>query len=190
MEIWREVPEYEGVYEVSNLGRVRRVETQRVLKGKTLRNGYREVTLSREGNPRFFLIHRLVMLAFKGAPPEKHEVCHNDGNKENNRLDNLRYDTHSNNAKDRIKHGTCRNSRKTLCPRGHNLNFESNRSRHYSAKGFRQCRACHRAESMVQRYPWLGDAVLEISNLYYENPERKFFQSDFLFLLEGSPSKS
>lgn len=190
MEEFRTIPGYEGFYEVSNFGRVRRVETQRVLKGKTLRNGYREVSLCREGSPRFFLIHRLVMLAFKGAPPEKHEVCHNDGNKENNRLDNLRYDTHSNNAKDRVKHGTCRNARKTLCPRGHSLNFESNRSRHYSSKGFRQCRACHRAESMAQHCSLLRDVVLEMSNLYYEQPEKRFSRSDFMFLLEGSPSKS
>lgn len=188
MEEFRAIPGYEGFYEVSNFGEVKRVDTQRVLKGKITRYGYREVALCREGKARHLKVHRLVMLAFKGVPPENHEVCHNDGDKLNNRLENLRYDTHSNNAKDRVKHGTCRNARKTLCPRGHSLNLESNRSRHYSSKGSRQCRACHRAESMAQKCPQLRGVVLEMSNLYYKNPERRFSRSGFMFLLEGSPS--
>lgn len=51
-------------------------------------------------------VHRLVLLAFVGPCPEEMECCHNDGNASNNRLENLRWDTHRNNSQDRRLHGT------------------------------------------------------------------------------------
>lgn len=50
-------------------------------------------------------VHTLVLLAFSGPRPPGKECCHNDGNKDNNRADNLRYGTQADNARDRIKHG-------------------------------------------------------------------------------------
>lgn len=52
------------------------------------------------------LIHRLVLEAFVGPCPEGLETCHNDGDFTNNKLENLRWDTHKENCADRIKHGT------------------------------------------------------------------------------------
>jgi hypothetical protein len=54
------------------------------------------------------LIHRLIAEAFHGPCPEGMECCHNDGNRSNNRADNLRWDTRTNNHADRIQHGTRR----------------------------------------------------------------------------------
>jgi hypothetical protein len=51
-------------------------------------------------------VHRLVLCAFLGSPPEKMEACHNDGVRTNNRLSNLRWDTRKANHQDKRKHGT------------------------------------------------------------------------------------
>ncbi len=51
-------------------------------------------------------IHRFILECYIGKSPKGMQACHNDGNKENNKLENLRWDTHENNVKDRIKHGS------------------------------------------------------------------------------------
>lgn len=105
---WRVVPGYEGRYWVSDSGTVFSRNVNRILKGTDL-EGYRRVTLSREGKPKSLLVHRLVALAFLGEPPEPGMgVCHNDGNTSNNVLDNLRWDTHPGNMADKKIHGTAR----------------------------------------------------------------------------------
>ena len=53
-----------------------------------------------------FFVHREVLRAFIGEPPEKHEACHNDGSRDNNRLENLRWDTRAGNLADTLRHGT------------------------------------------------------------------------------------
>lgn len=53
-----------------------------------------------------YSVNRLVLLAFKGPPPAGMEGCHNDGNHRNNKLANLRWDTHSGNERDKERHGT------------------------------------------------------------------------------------
>jgi hypothetical protein len=101
MEIWKDIPNYEGVYQVSNCGNVKSLARKRhnqyscfnvdesILTQNTHRCGYLWVGLSREGKRKSFYVHRLVMLAF-----DKHsnlQVDHKDGNKQNNNLENLRY---------------------------------------------------------------------------------------------------
>lgn len=105
-EIWKPVPGYEGFYEVSSLGRIRGVDRVIMRKGgkkytvkgailspsKRGYDGYLDISLRREGHQKTHKIHRLVMLAFVGEPPEgKPEVDHKDGDPENNRLSNLEY---------------------------------------------------------------------------------------------------
>lgn len=84
-------------------------------KGKTMQKkdstprgqyGYRIVTLYSNGKRCTKYLHRLVTNAFLGECPRDKEVCHNDGDKNNNNLSNLRYDSHKNNYADREKHGT------------------------------------------------------------------------------------
>lgn len=100
-EEWRDIQGYEGLYQVSNLGRVKRVAgsptcpVERFLKGMAHNCGAWCVKLSRENTPQHALIHRLVLDAFIGPCPAGHTAHHNDGNLINNRLTNLGYITFS-----------------------------------------------------------------------------------------------
>ena len=118
-EVWKAVPGYEGRYEVSDQGRVRsldRTVNQKsrwgtlytsTRKGQLLRpgrmpGGHLSVVIGR-GNSQ--CVHKLVLLAFVGPAPDKHECCHNNGNPADNRLENLRWGTRSENIKDAYAHG-------------------------------------------------------------------------------------
>lgn len=105
-EVWMPVPGYEGLYEVSNLGQVRNSETGLILSAG-LNRGYRHVSLHRDGRRSTKYIQRLVLLAFCGEPhcPDA-DACHNDGDKDNNRLTNLRWGTRAENCADKTRHGT------------------------------------------------------------------------------------
>ena len=72
---------------------------------RSKRNGYFLVRIYHQAQHKDFKVHRLVLLAFIGQPPDRMEGCHNDGNLENNSLDNLRWDTHQSNTLDAIRHG-------------------------------------------------------------------------------------
>jgi len=71
------------------------------------RNGYKSVNFSRSNKSHVLTIHRLLALTFIGEPPTpKHEVCHINGDPLDNRLENLRWGTRSENVQDAIRHGT------------------------------------------------------------------------------------
>lgn len=111
-EVWRAVPGYEGVYEVSSWGRVRRNSASRmapagyVMKPR-LYQGYPRYALSKHQRYWHICAHRLVALAFLGPPPfpEAH-VAHHDGNRQNNHVSNLRWATGKENEADKKRHGT------------------------------------------------------------------------------------
>ena len=118
IQLWRPIPGYEGHYEAGDLGEIRSVDRQvrypngnlqlhrgRVLKQTPATSGYLSVGLNKQGG-KTFGVHTLVLLAFRGPCPEGMECCHTDGNRLNNRLTNLRWDTRVNNHKDRKLHGT------------------------------------------------------------------------------------
>lgn len=71
-----------------------------------LKNGYLQISFCIKGKNHKRLIHRLVLETFVGACPPGVETCHNNGVRTDNRLENLRWDTRKNNAKDKVKHGT------------------------------------------------------------------------------------
>jgi hypothetical protein len=102
-EEWRAF--FDGTYEVSNLGQVRRAaagrrtHTGRLLKPTLLRIGYYKVSPVLNGKNRQLYIHRLVAEAFLGSCPDGAEVNHIDGDKTNNRLDNLEYVSHLGNMR-------------------------------------------------------------------------------------------
>jgi hypothetical protein len=73
--------------------------------GKPIRSGYINVVLRVGRKPVTFLVHHLVLEAFKGLRPPGFECCHCDGNRVNNFAENLRWDTRKSNCKDRDKHG-------------------------------------------------------------------------------------
>lgn len=103
LEDWQPVVGYEGWYEVSSLGRVRRTmaiagaRTGRVLQVFANNDGYLRVTLSRYKRERHMFIHRLVALAFLGPRPVGSQTNHRNGIKTDNRPDNLEWCTRSEN---------------------------------------------------------------------------------------------
>jgi NUMOD4 motif/HNH endonuclease len=124
-EIWKDISGFEGIYQVSNLGRVRSLDRriQYVYKnkftgeqkdvsifkkGRVLRpgpndSGHLTVVLGRRHGSR--QVHDLVLREFVGPPPDGHESLHGDGDPTNNRLSNLRWGTRSENLHDAVKHG-------------------------------------------------------------------------------------
>lgn len=95
-EEWRDVVGYEGLYQVSNLGRVRSLWTDIRHKGKILtprvdKKGYYTVCLHKNKQMRNRFIHRLAAIAFIPNPNNYPEIDHIDGDKINNRLDNIRW---------------------------------------------------------------------------------------------------
>lgn len=101
-EDWRDIPGYEGTYQISNLGRIRKIM---VRKSHLDSRGRPRMILSKGGKTKNFPVSVLVALAFKGPRPSGTYVCHNDGDCTNNSADNLRYDTPKANSEDRAKHG-------------------------------------------------------------------------------------
>lgn len=115
-EIWKDIPGYEGKYQVSNMGRVKslsrkvrcthgayRTLAERILRPGKRADGHTSVVLGHGAHGS--QVHQLVMLAFVGPPPDKHEVCHINGNPQDNRLENLRYDTRTQNILDVYRTG-------------------------------------------------------------------------------------
>lgn len=103
--IWKDIPGYEGIYEVSSHGRVRN-RFGVVLRRRIKWNGYDEAALNKNGKATPFKVHRLVCAAFIGQCPDKHEVNHIDGNRQNNCVENLEYVTRSQNQLHRRVTGT------------------------------------------------------------------------------------
>ena len=106
-EIWKPVRGYEGLYEVSNLGRVKSlsritgsiVRKDRIMAiGKGGNNNYQIVQLTIDGNRKTYLIHRLVAEAFIQNPDNLPQVNHKDENPTNNCVDNLEWCTAKYNA--------------------------------------------------------------------------------------------
>jgi hypothetical protein len=104
MEIWKDVSGYEGLYKVSDEGRVmciatcfRNVKPGNFLKTTPQKNGYGIVRLWKDKKPKSFYVHRLVAAAFLGECPPKHEVNHKNGLRLHNQAANLEYVTRSEN---------------------------------------------------------------------------------------------
>lgn len=90
-EKWRPVVGYEGLYEVSNLGRVRRI---RIVEPTKKKHGYMQISLvDKDGVRKLHRLHRIVAAAFIPNPEGKPQVNHRDENPENNRADNLEWAT-------------------------------------------------------------------------------------------------
>lgn len=122
-ELWVDIEGYEGLYQVSNHGQVRRLhklldsahfegvrKPRKILKPNADSSGRLSVSLSKNGICTRHRVHRLVLIAFVGEKPYPEFECrHLDGNNQNNRLDNLAWGTHLENEADKLLHGTRHN---------------------------------------------------------------------------------
>jgi len=154
-EQWRAIPGFEGFYEVSDQGHVRSLtrtvqrtnHSAMTIKGKPLveqyrpHTGYYSVKLSTNNRKRNYYIHRLVLMAFVGMPDEGQEACHENDIRTDNRLVNLRWDSHTENVRDALRRNRMRshNREKTHCKRGHKFT-EANTLIRPEGRGCRTCR--------------------------------------------------
>lgn len=112
-EIWKSIKDYEGLYQISNYGRVKSLEKyvkrrkcgikyfpEIIMKPVSDKDGYLSVTFNVDGKAKTFKVHRLVAQAFIPNPNDKPQVNHKDGNKKNNNVDNLEWVT----GKENIQH--------------------------------------------------------------------------------------
>ena len=109
MELWKDIEGYEGLYQVSNTGKVRslRYRNRDEIKELSLKphsRGYLQIELHKDGMRKTFTVHRLVAKAFVEGYQEGKEVNHIDENKRNNTVDNLEWVSPSQNVLHSISH--------------------------------------------------------------------------------------
>lgn len=125
-EIWKDLQGYEGIYQVSTLGRVKSlgrtvekksklgkefkmVVSEKVISGHVSDSGYIEYNIRKNGRPKTIRGHRLVAETFIENPSNKPLINHIDGDKTNNNLSNLEWSTHKENAKHALETGLLSN---------------------------------------------------------------------------------
>lgn len=107
-EVWKDIKGYEGLYQVSNFGRIKSLERKRIDRNQILpekilsirkkENGYLTVSLNKNTKDKKHLVHRLVAQAFIPNIDNKPCINHKDENKTNNNVDNLEWCTHKYNS--------------------------------------------------------------------------------------------
>ena len=106
-EIWKPIKDYEGLYEVSNLGRVKSLNyrgtgKEKILKNTERSNGYLAIGLIKNGKTKMFRVHRLVAEAFIPNPENKPCVDHINTIRDDNRVENLRWVTYKENNNNQL----------------------------------------------------------------------------------------
>lgn len=127
-EEWKDIKEFEGLYQVSNTGKVKSLDRtvirkdgvianykECILKGRVMRNGYLAIFLSKNGKYKSYYIHRLVAEAFIPNLDNLPEIDHIDTDKTNNGVENLRWVTHVENMNNprtkEMRYGNCEKSK-------------------------------------------------------------------------------
>ena len=114
-EIFKDIPGFEGYYQVSNLGRVKTLgngnstnpfsSIEKVMKTKLNKSGYIHIKLRKDNKNIYTSVHRLVAMTFLENKENKSQVNHKDGNKTNNIVDNLEWVTSQENIIHSVKNG-------------------------------------------------------------------------------------
>lgn len=93
IEIWKDIPEYEGLYQVSNLGKVKSLYfgKEKILKPSKNKDGYLHVNLWKNGKPKSFTSHKIVALAFIPNIQNLPQINHKNEIKTDNRVENLEW---------------------------------------------------------------------------------------------------
>lgn len=99
IETWKDISGYEGLYQISNVGRVRSLITGKILKELNSTAGYLQVVLYKNRISKRMLIHRLVAESFIHTPEKKRTVNHKNGDKHDNSVNNLEWATHKENMR-------------------------------------------------------------------------------------------
>lgn len=167
MELWKDIDGYRGIYQISNKGNVRSLDRivshahdnrSRKFKGVVLKpvraknTDHLSVQLSTPvlGAKRFF-IHLLVLKTFGPPKPDgNYECLHINGQADDNRIENLRWGTRSENIRDAVRMGTHSETRKTHCKFNHEYTDE-NTIRWPSQPNSRRCRQCETDRSKRRR---------------------------------------
>ena len=126
---WKSVVGYEGIYEVSSDGQIKRLKritiyvrrgnrvlsriTEKILIGTINRCGYIQVCIPKDGKCRARLVHQLVALTWIGERPEGKQINHKDGDKTNNQIENLEYVTSKENIRHAVANGLTTNTKAT-----------------------------------------------------------------------------
>lgn len=104
IELWEDIPDYEGKYQVSNLGRIRNIQrNNHILKLSDDGKGYKKVKLCKNKKSKLFRVHRLVAQVFIPNPNNLPEVNHIDFNRLNNKYDNLEWCDRQHNMNHSVK---------------------------------------------------------------------------------------
>ena len=120
-EVWKDIKGYEGLYQVSNLGQIRSLDRYKYTKGRYGRmkakikgrllkpclnhDGYKEIVLSKDGKSKMYRLHRIVAETFIDNFDNKNQVNHKNGNKLDNKAQNLEWVT----CKENINHALINN---------------------------------------------------------------------------------
>lgn len=89
MELWKDIPNFEGLYQASTKGNIRSLYTNKILKQEISKNGYCKVMLCKDKKRKLLSVHRLIAMTYLDNYSENLQANHIDGNKQNNDLNNL-----------------------------------------------------------------------------------------------------